>query len=67
MSEAKIKTAFGRGGGMIIFTEQRLYYSRIQALRKDKTIPNYPLTKTKPILAKTISIFRKTISNRISI
>ena len=52
---------------MIIFTEQRLYYSRIQALLTDKITPESPFTKTKPILAKTISIFSETISNRISI
>ena len=27
MSEAKIKTALGRGGGMIVFTGQLLYYN----------------------------------------
>ena len=52
---------------MIIFTEQRQYYSRIQALHKDQITPKSPLQKTKPIIAKTISIFSETISNRISI
>ncbi len=40
---------------------------KTQALHTDKTIPNSPFAKTKPILAKTISIFSETISNRISI
>jgi hypothetical protein len=40
---------------------------KIQALHKDQITPNSPLAKTKPILAKTISIFSETISNRISI
>ena len=52
---------------MIILTEQRLYYSQIQALLTDKITPESPFPKTKPIIAKTISIFSETISNRISI
>ena len=42
-------------------------YIKTRSLHKDQIPLNSPFPKTKPILAKTISIFRETISNRISI
>ena len=40
---------------------------KTRSLHTGKIFPNSPFPKTKPILAKTISIFSETISNRISI
>ena len=57
------------GGDHVVVRGCKNYTSNIkkQGFHTDPIPLNYPFPKTKPILAKTISIFRETISNRISI